>query len=241
LGILIFQVCVTSQVIAQANDSLRSGFLLSPSYGIGIPAIDLKDRFGLHFTLGGNLAYLAKSGFYSSVNYNFIFGNSVKEDVLSNLRTLEGGIIGRDMQFASVFLRERGHHFFVNAGRYLRFGEGKLFSGIVISAGLGYLQHKIRIVDDFDSVTQLGDPYIKGYDRLSGGLSFNQNLCYLHLSEDRLVNFYLNLQLTEGFTRDLRGLNYNQSPLIKKRKDLTLNLQIGWIIPIYFEKEIRYY
>jgi hypothetical protein len=228
-------------MLAQSTDSLGESVLISPSYGLGIPLADLKDRFGQHFSLGGQLGYLNKKGGYFSINYNLIFGSRVKEDVLSNLRTIEGGIIGRDMQFASVFLRERGHQLYINAGRFLRFRKGTAASGILLAAGTGFLKHKIRIVDDFDSVTQLQDPYIKGYDRLSSGLSLHQNISYLHLSKDKLVNFFINLQFTEGFIRDRRGINYNRSPLLLERKDILMTIQVGWVLPIYFKKEIRYY
>jgi hypothetical protein len=138
-------------------------------------------------------------------------------------------------------LRERGHHIFGNAGHFLRFRKGTAASGILLATGVGFLQHKIRIVDDFDSVTQLGEPYVKGYDRLSSGFSLHQNISYLHLSPDKLVNFFINLQFTEGFIRDRRGVNYNGSPLLLKRQDILMTIQIGWVLPVYFAKKIRYY
>ncbi|NND34989.1 MAG: hypothetical protein HKN76_20555 [Saprospiraceae bacterium] len=228
-----------STVNAQIRDSLPSGLLLSAHYGWGTPGKDLANRFGTHFMLGGSVAFLSKRDLYFSLDYSLVFGNKVKEDVLSNLRTVEGGIIGRDMQFASIFLRERAHLWSANGGYFFRLAQRH--SGFLLSGGLGYLQHKIRIVDDFDSVVQVSGPYRKGYDRLSGGLSLIQSLTYLYLSKDKLINFYINLQLVEAFTKDLRGVNYNQSPLISDRTDLLASIKVGWVMPIYFEKEIRYY
>ena len=233
MGVLI------NPLSAQLEDSLSSGILVSANYGWGLPGADLANRFGAHFALGGSIAYLTKRKFHFSLNYALIFGNEVKEDVLSNLRTVEGGIIGRDMQFASIFLRERGHHIHLNGAYFFRLGRGH--SGFLVGGGVGYLQHKIRVVDDFDSVVQVAGSYRNGYDRLSSGVGLNQSLTYLYLARDKLVNFYIDLQVIEAFTKDRRGINYNQSPLIAERTDLLATIRVGWIIPIYFNKEIRYY
>jgi len=242
-SILTIILCLAhyANVKGQDLDSLRSGFMISPHYGLAGPLSDLSDRFGTLFTIGGSVSYLSKSGLFGSINYSYLFGSQVKEDILSNLRTSEGGIIGRDMQFANVFLRARGSHLYVNAGYLLRFAGEQLRSGILVNGGAGMLTHRIRIVDDFNSIAQIGGDYIKGYDRLSRGLSLQQSISYLHLSGDKLVNFYVKLQLVEGFTRDLRQYNYNRTPVLKNRVDILPSLEIGWIIPIYLRKEQRYY
>jgi hypothetical protein len=146
------------------------------------------------------------------------------------------------MQFASIFLRERGHQISVDAGYLFQLCKNSRHrSGLLLVAGVGYLTHKIRIVDDFDSVVQFQRAYIKGYDRLTSGWTLNQKISYMYLSEDKLINFYVSVSLTEAFTKDRRQFNYNQTEVKIKRFDVFTGIQLGWIIPIYLTPEIRYY
>ncbi|MBK8503009.1 MAG: hypothetical protein IPL46_12805 [Saprospiraceae bacterium] len=241
-SLAIMLTMATCTAIGQPQDSLKSLIQLSARYGAGLPMADLKDRFAEHFTLGGSVAFLSKNNFYLGANYDLLFGNQVREDVLSNLRTIEGGIIGSDMQFASIFLRERGHQFSIDAGHLVQLRKNSRHrSGFLLVAGLGYLVHKIRIVDDFDSVVQLQHAYLKGYDRLSSGWTLNQKISYMYLSEDKLINFYISISVAEAFTRDRRQFNYNQTGVKINRFDVLTGIQLGWIIPIYLTPEIRYY
>ena len=243
LKLVLFSTLFLLQIpgFGQSEDSTKNVVLVDAHYGAGLPFRDLQSRFGNHYNLGTTIALLTRKDFQLGTGYDFIFGNQVKEDVLSNLRTVEGGIIGRDMQFANVFLRERGHHFRLEAGYFFVFNRNKALSGILASLGVGYLRHKIRIVDDFDSVIQIMAPYDKGYDRLTGGWSIHQKIAYQYLSKDKLVNFRITISLLEAFTKDLRKFNYNLTDWKSNRLDIIANLQVAWIIPIYLTEEIRYY
>lgn len=238
---LLILIIPGKDLSSQEQDSTASIVTVDAHYGAGLPFGDLKNRFAEHFSIGGNVGLLTRRRFYIGLNYDFIFGNQVKEDVLINLRTIEGGIIGRDMEFASVFLRERGHHISSEAGYLITLSNSKSESGLLVAGGIGLLSHKIRIVDDFNSVVQLFDPYRKGYDRLTAGWNVMQKIGYQYLSKDKLVNFRLTLSLIEAFTKDLRNYNYNQTEVTTKRLDIMTNLQIAWIVPIYLTKETRYY
>ncbi len=224
-------------------DTSRSRVILvKVSYGIGLPLGDLSDRFGQHFELSGGIGFLTAKNLHFSIDYDFLFGNKVKEDVLSSLRTIEGGIIGRNMQFASVFLRERGSKLSLNMGYFLGKKASGQRRGFLLDMGLGYLRHKVRIVDDFDSVVQIFPPALKGYDRQTSGFLLRQSLQYMYLSDNRMVNFYLGIDISEGFTKSDRAYNYSsQSFDTDNRVDILAAFRIGWIVPIYLSKAQRYY
>ncbi len=208
---------------------------------MGFPGGDLKDRFGMHFNLGAGASLLTRHNVFLSAGYNFYWGNNVRENVLEPLETVEGGIIGNDMNFASVFLRERAGEFYLQAGYLFQLSDRQR-SGILATAGVGILTHKIRIVDDFDSAIQLFPPYNRGYDRLTSGFSVNQFIGYLHLGRQRMINFYAGIHLTEGFTQSLRKYNYDQkSADLEKRFDLLTTLKVGWILPFQLGHQVRYY
>ncbi len=212
------------------------------AYGIGWPGGDLSDRFGQHFELSGSLSLLTAQNWYISANYDFQFGNEVKEDVISSLRTVEGGVIGIDRQFADLSLRHRGSRAYVQGGYHFDGARSDHRSGLLLAAGVGYLRHKVRIVDEFDSVAQLRPPADRGYDRLTGGWMLHQSIYYLHLSKQRMVNYHVGLELSQGFTKSLRAYNYStQSADEGKRMDGSVTLKVGWILPFSLSSAQRYY
>ena len=239
---LFLKLICPSNLLSQEDSSTGSVAWVHLDYGVQIPFADLKDRFGQNFGLGGGGGFLSNKGLFLSIDYTLLFGNKVREDVLSNLRTIEGGIIGRDQQFAEIFLRERGYQTSIQAGYFLGAKSSGQKSGLLLSGGLGWLQHKIRIIDEFDAVTQVRGLYNRGYDRLSTGFSLHQSIRYLYLSENKLINFLLQVDLSESFTRDRRGINYNNALTAEtKRLDILTGIKLSWIIPIYSQQQTRYY
>ena len=212
-------------------------------YGIQWPGGDLANRFGQNFSLGTGGSLLLRSNWMIGLQYGFKFGNQVKEDVLSPLRTPEGLIIGRDKQFANVFLRERGWMFTTHIGYLIPFNpDNNKRSGLLLSVGGGILSHKIRIVDDFDSVVQLSGPSVKGYDRLSRGWGLHQFAGINSLSKNGLINFFAGVEFLEGFTKNRRKYNYDlQQFEHETRKDLLFGLKLGWLFPISLSSQAIYY
>ena len=194
----------------EAKEEFGGSFALVPlKYGIGRPGGDLQNRFGSHFELGTGVAFLGKRNLYIGLQYGFIFGNAVKINPLAPLETIEGGLIGRDLSFASVALRQRGQHYALSLGYLFSTRQNARKAGILAHAGVGVLTHKIRIVDDFDAVTPISGLYLRGYDRLSRCLSLHQSVGYLYMSENKMINLYASIDLVEGFTRSLRQYNYD--------------------------------
>ncbi|MDH3649795.1 MAG: hypothetical protein OEQ53_08930 [Saprospiraceae bacterium] len=232
----------STDLIAQEDDP-SSLILVQLHYGIQTPGADLANRFGTNFNLGGNIAFLSPSNLFLSLTYNFLFGSNVKEDVLSPIRTVEGLIIGQDQQFANLFMRERGQYAAGIAGTLLPINRDRnASSGILLAAGIGVLKHKIRFVDDFDSVAPLFHPYSKGYDRLTSGLALVQHVGYLHLGKDAMLNFFAGFDLVQGFTKNRRGYNYDQGAFDDaNRTDLLVGFRLGWIFPLLLGERTIYY
>jgi hypothetical protein len=83
---------------------------------------------------------------------------------------------------------------------------------------------------------------LKGYDRLTNGLSLNQFIGYYHLSNNRLINFYIGAQGTEGITQSRREWNLDtQTHDTAKRLDMLFGLRAGWILNLYQRAPNDYY
>lgn len=241
-SILLF-LCLLSITMTNAQGQYAvnkgEGLLVKITYAYQSPAGDLLDRFGNNFSVGLGLDYItSESNWIIGIDGSLIFGNEVKTDVLSNLRTPEGFIIANDRVPADIQLRQRGFYVGGLIGKIFPLSEVNKRSGIKVTLSMGLLQHKIRIQDDpVRAVSQLTDEYKKGYDRLTNGLALNEFVGYQLLSTNGRINFYAGLDLTQGFTRSRRDFNFDtRDTETENRIDLLIGFKVGWILPFYFGK-----
>lgn len=207
---------------------------MSFEYGVQVPFGEMSDRFGTNFQIGSHVEMIQEnSQFLLGTSFHLIFGNRVKEDVLINLRTSDGGIIGNDRQFATVSLRERGFQSQLYLGKIFQVVRGHFSSGIKSTIGLGILQHKIRVQDDSRSVTELTGDYLKGYDRLTNGLSIMAFLGYQHLDKNRRLNVLAGFDFSYAFTQNRRDFDFvSMQKDEEKRVDILAGFKIGMMMPI---------
>ena len=121
LGILFFfgsWVWVNAQEFENQGDILQ----FQIDYGYYTPFGDMKDRFGGNFILNSGFEWQHRSNFTFGLHAGILFGNDVKEDVLTNFRTAEGFILGVDNAIADVVLRERGFRINGSVGRVFCLG-----------------------------------------------------------------------------------------------------------------------
>jgi hypothetical protein len=205
------------------------------NFGVQNPGGDLSKRFGTNLCVGvGFEQVFLPKGWIFGIQGNYIFGQTVIEDVLAPLRTPEGAVLGDIGAYASVELRERGYYVGSHFGKIFKlFDNGNRFHGIRATFGLGFMQHKIRIQDDNNSAPQVAPPYDAGYDRLTSGFALNQFIGYQVVSRDKKINFYAGFDFTEGFTKNRRGFNYDTRQRDDAtRFDLLYGFRVGWSIPL---------
>lgn len=219
-----------------------SKYTLGVSAAIQTPAGDMAQRFGWNANLGGQFSYKNKKNLLFSVEGSFFFGDILNEDnILKNISTSSGSVIGIDGRFADVRFYERGYH--------LNFSFGKLFalasntgSGFYVKGGPGFLEHKIRIEVIGNNLPQLTDDYKKGYDRLTNGLAFTESLGFMYMSNKRLINFFIALESTQAFTKNRRIFNFDTMEKdTHSRIDMLHGIRAGWIILLYKRTPAEYY
>lgn len=218
------------------RDSAVFAPLIIGTGGFSLPGGDLADRFGWNSHVGGSLLFKTTQNWLFGVSSAFLFGNQVEEDdVLDPLRTEGGAILDRNGEFADILLLQRGYTVFGHFGKQFPWWGPNPNSGFVFLAGLGFIEHRIRIQDNNgNTVPALTGEYKKGYDRLTNGLGLRQEIGYHYLSNRRLVNFYVGLEVTQAFTRNRRSLNFDTRQTdTSDRFDLLYGLKAGWIIPLY--------
>lgn len=238
LGIIcscIWQLAAQNNNAAGTNEG--RALLIDINYGYALPFGDMKDRFGRNFDVGGGVEMmLGGSNWIFGLAGGVLFGNTVKDDVLVNLRTPEGEIIGSNAAWADVRLKERGFHAEARFGKLIPLIADNKRSGLRVVLGLGLLQHKIRLQEDATSfVPQILKDYGKGYDRLSNGLMISEFIGYQHLAKNKLVNFYAGFELTQAFTQNRRDWDFTTktSSDTSTRTDLLVGIKAGWVLPFY--------
>jgi hypothetical protein len=242
--LLVFTFVFSLDSLAQISVKDSSVFIphIDVSYGYQYSYGDLARRFGNNSKVQMNLDFKTKKHWTYGINASYIFGKDVRESIFDSISTSNGGIIGKNGEYADVRLFERGFTVVATAGRMFSFKEPNPNSGFVINVGIGLLQHKIRIETIGNGVPQLSKQYKKGYDRLSNGILFTQDVGYLYFSNNRLKNIYIGFECMEGFTQNRRSYNYDTMMKdTEKRTDILIGGRIAWILPLYKRAPREYY
>jgi hypothetical protein len=245
LLILIFLIPISRNIQAQSSlkDSSITHFMVSPGISFQIPGGDLKNRFGVNSAISLSFDYKMKNQFSIGMDGSFLFGNQIKEtSILDGLRTSDGDIIDADGNIADILIFERGFTTSFHAGYLLTWKKPNPNSGIFFNAGIGFIQHKIRIEHNNNAIPSLEGDYLKGYDRLTNGILITEFIGYRYLSNKRLLNFFAGIECMQGFTKNRRDYNYDlMGPDNTKRMDLLSGVKIGWILPLYKQAPQEYY
>jgi hypothetical protein len=235
--------CYYSKAQKSINDSAVTFVFPGVNYGYLFPGGDMAKRFGSCSEVGGSWTIKLKSQWTISVDGQFLFGKTVREDhILDGISTEDDKIISSEGSYADVRFYERGYHFTLSAGRVFSFNKPNPNSGIWITAGGGFLQHKIKVDAVNGDVPQLTDEYCKGYDRLSNGFALREFLGYVYFGKKKLVNFYAGFEFIQAFTQNRRDYNFDtRSREDSKRTDLLNGFRIGWLLPLYKRPPEKYY
>lgn len=237
IGILSLLLLMSSGLHGQSWERSNSGkaILLNFGYAPQVPLGDLDDRFGLNFAAEVSADYITENNWTIGLQWLYLFGSNVEEDVLAGLRTESGDIIGNDRSPADIQLRQRGAYYGLRVGKLIGLFEDNPRSGIRINLGVGLLQHRIRFQDDpFRTVPQLEGEYYKGYDRLTNGLTLHQFIGYQVIGKSNGINLTAGFEFYEGFTQNRRSFNFDtREANTDSRLDILAGFRVGFTLPFY--------
>ena len=102
-----------------ANDSAVSAFIPYVAYAFQMPGGDVADRYGVNSTLGVGVFYKSKKNLLLSFDFNYIFGDKVKnaDTILWMVETQDGYIIDGNGTYAKYALYERGYSLNFRVGK----------------------------------------------------------------------------------------------------------------------------
>jgi hypothetical protein len=214
-------------------------------YGYQWPGGELKIDFGSNSVVGAGFAVKNASNWIFDFEYNFNFGNNVKntKEIFRYLFDSDGNIISGDGTPALVATFERGNNYGVKFGKLFPVIKNDKNSGIFFTVGTGYMMHKIRIEVQNQSAPQLKGDYKRGYDRLSGGFMLNQAIGFMYFGQGRLLNFTLSVEAFEGWTKAYRDYYFDTMapPKEGRQFDFLIGPKISWMIPLRARNDGTYY
>ncbi|MBA3662749.1 MAG: hypothetical protein H0W61_00885 [Bacteroidetes bacterium] len=216
--------------------------ILSIHVGGQLPGGDLSKRFGPNLNVGSSFMFKTKKNWIFGVEYNYMYGRNVREDVLVQLKTENGTIIDNEGYPADIRITERGFGVHIVGGKVFKFLSANPNSGLMVTVGGGYLQHKINLFDYQKKIAAVKGDLKNGYDRLTNGFSTSQFLGYMFLSDNKMLNFYFGFEFYQAFTKSVRKMNYDTGLAdTQSRLDLLYGFRFGWILPLYKKTPREFY
>lgn len=211
-----------------------SNISLQFSYGLDLPGGDLSDRFGLDYNAAAGLDYIWDNGWFAGYHTHMLLGSNVKEDVISNLRTTEGNLIGQQKNQAIISLRQRAFLNGIHFGKFINISNSSFSHGPRLSLGSSVFSHYIIFNDESATVNQLLGQYGSGYDRLTRGLTIEQFIGYQYTNENGGVNVFGGFQFVQGFTQNVRPVNFDTRITDdSNRLDLLFGFRLGVYIRLF--------
>ncbi len=217
-----------------AKLDLRNSVLFCANYARQVPVGILAKRFGGSNSVGFTTAYKFGRNFQVQAGINTFFSGKVKESgVFDSMKGSTGYLLDVNGTYAEVRMYERGYHWHVDFGKIIPLNKFERNSGILITGGLGFMQHKIKFIYQRTVLPQLDDGYYKGYDRLTNGLMARGFIGYQRIDPENMLNFMAGIEVLNGFTKNRRDFNYDTRMTDNtKRNDLLIGLKVGIMVSL---------
>jgi hypothetical protein len=246
LFLFIVTFLAVSGTNAQVNvrDSCISTPIMYGVYGFHFLSGDISDMYGNSSTIGAGLGYKLDNNIYFGLEYSYLFGGKVKngDEILQDILTEDGQLIGQGGEYAIFQYMQRGHIIWAQVGKIFPVFSPNPNSGILIKLGAGFTQHRMDVSVQENTAPQVKDDYKYGYDRLTRGFGLNQFIGYQYLGDSRIWNFYGGLDFSQAWTKNVRDLNFDTRQKDNSQHlDLYFGFKIGWIIPFYRQAPSGYY
>lgn len=217
-----------------ASKGFINTFMVGVNYGRHVPFGSMAGRFGGSNSVGATIGYKFNRNLIVQFGINTIFSGKVKENnAFDTMIGKSGYLVDINGNLAEVRIYERGYHWHFDIGKVFPLSYRDVNSGILLSAGGGFMQHKIKYTFQRTVLPQLEGDYGKGYDRLSNGFMFRGFAGYQKLDKKGMMNFYIGLEYLYGLTKSRRSFDYDTRYAdTRARKDILLGLKFGILVTV---------
>ncbi|MFN8310441.1 MAG: hypothetical protein U0T73_10805 [Chitinophagales bacterium] len=229
--------------IKRRQKTINNAIIFSAFYDADFPVGVLRNRYGFISNIGAQLAYRMRANWMIGAEGGFLYSAKTKEDPAAFVSTYEGPHITTNGDLTDIHPSLNGFSIFGFAGKILPFHKDRNpGTGILIKIGLGYLQHKIYYNINPQSLPQFDKNYRTGYDRLTGGAAVSVFAGIIRLERHKYLNLYFGPQFDLGFTQNMRSWDFAEKrKLDEKRVDMMIGIKLGWMVPVFLNKDNEEY
>jgi hypothetical protein len=199
------------------------------------PGGDMANRFGPNSSVGAGAYFKGFNNFFVGAEGNYHFGSNIREKgIFDQITDPSGFAYDLDGNPVAISAQQRGYSLMVKVGKVFPVNRANQNSGIMLSFGAGYFEHWIRLDNTTKNIAALQGDLRYGYDRLTGGMAFNQFIGYQQLDRRRRINFFAGIEFYQAYTKSLHSYDYDKmSKDPTQRLDILYGLRFGWLLPIY--------
>lgn len=225
------------EIIGQ--DTAISTPFFTASAGWTFPYGEMSNRYYSFLNTNVNLGWKTEKNWIYYCEFGFQFGSDnvkIKNDILADMlvNTSDPFVIGQDGTNAGVVAYNRNLSLSVFGGKVIPLWFSNPNSGLMLTAGLGFLQHQIIYQPTLTKAPQIEGDYAYGYDRQMRGAMASVFIGYIQMSKKNFANFYLGVQIDNAFTKMTREYQFDlRRGDDKIYHDGMLTLKIGWMFPFY--------
>ncbi len=205
---------------------------INADYHFSMPFSDFKNRYGASNLIGIGIGHKFNRNYVVGGSVSYLFGGKVKESsILDSLIGSSGELINNQGNLATLRMYLRGWSYQFYIGKLFYLNPKKVNSGIILKAGIGFLQHKIKFQFTPTTLPQIDGDYMKGYDRLSNGIMYKQFIGYTHFDQEGMFSYYIGVESLIAKTKNRREINFDTR--VKDNKvytDILIGPKIGLMI-----------
>lgn len=228
----------TGEKIVGQDKSISTPFCTAV-VGWTFPDGDMAKKYESFMNLNVNMGWKTKGNWLWMMEFGFGFGSDNakgKNQILEGIMTTEGDpfVISKEGSDAGVVAYNRNLSLVAKTGKIFSLSKKRPNSGIMLTLGVGALQHQIIYQSTLEVAQQLEGDYAYLYDRQMRGIMVSGFLGYIHMSKKSFTNFYVGLEFNQAWTKLTRDyqINYNFSA-DKIFQDRMWTLKVGWMFPFF--------
>jgi len=242
--VLMLHLVASGQPNGEKASAWFPGYQAAVHFGGQVPFGPLADRFGLSNTVGLSAYRITESGWRWGCHYRFQTGSDVREPgILGNLTDPSGLLVDNEGRIALITPQQRGTVLALSLGRLISSDAFREGSGLLAELAFGFWEHKVHFQNRGNRITQLEDPYLQGYDRLTGGWMVAPRIGYFHDARNGLVRFQVGIEAMFGRLQPNRSWNTDTMTADSgPRADGTAGVFAAWILRLKARStEVEYY
>lgn len=225
--------------IIVGEDKAVSTPFFSATAGWTFPFGEMQNRYESFMNINATLGWKTEKNWIWNLEFAFQFGSDnvkIKNDILSNMMTnaTDPFIISQAGTDAGLVAYNRNLSLSFFGGKVIPLWFSNPNSGLMITVGVGFIQHQIIYQNTLEMAPQIQDDYAYGYDRQMRGPMVSAFVGYIYMSKNSFANFYAGVQFDNAWTKmtrdyqfDLRGGDDNVY------LDQMLTLKVGWMFPFF--------